>query len=101
MLSLALLLSVLLSLLPLAYLAPLQVGCCCPFGAEAAVHTARQWCQRNSTESDKVALKLDFSNAFNSINRAHLLEEVREHFPELARWPVGGMVLRWSQPPPI
>ena len=35
-------------------------------GAEAAIHTARQWCQRSAGKSDMVFLSLDFENAFNS-----------------------------------
>ena len=69
---------------------PLQVGCCSPLGAETAVHTVRQWCTRNKTVEDKVLLKLDFSNAFNTLNREAVLQQVREHFLELERW------VRWT-----
>jgi hypothetical protein len=31
-------------------------------------------------------LKLDFGNAFNRVSREHALREVRERFPEVARW---------------
>eukprot|EP00973_Karenia_brevis_P049476 6864667-Karenia_brevis.AAC.1 len=54
----------------LDYLFPWQVRVCCPLGAEWACHTARQWCKHNSVTKDKVALTIDFSNAFNNINRA-------------------------------
>ena len=64
---------------------PLQVGCGSPLGAEVAIHVIRQWCTRNASEN-KVLLKIDFKNAFNTLDRQAILREVREHFPELARW---------------
>ena len=45
---------------------------------------ARQWCERNAKVPDKVFLKLDFSNAFNTIDREAILREVRNHMPSLA-----------------
>ena len=51
-----------------AHLWPLQVGCGSPLGAETAIHTLRQWRERNS-QTEKVLLKIDFSNAFNCISR--------------------------------
>ena len=68
------------------YLWPLQVGVACPLGAECAIHTAAQWTQRHRHTPDHVFLKVDFSNAFNHINRDKMLTQVRQHFPELARW---------------
>ena len=68
------------------YLHPLQVGVSVPLGAEAAIHTARQWCQRSAGKSDMVFLSLDFENAFNSIDRLGMLREIRLRFPGLAPW---------------
>ena len=68
------------------YLHPLQVGVSVPMGAEAAIHTARQWCQRSAGKSDMVFLSLDFENAFNSIDRLGMLREIRLRFPGLAPW---------------
>ena len=65
---------------------PVQVGVAVPNGAEIAIHTVRAWSRRHTGSSTKVLLKLDFSNAFNSVSRAVVLEEVRAHFPQLARW---------------
>eukprot|EP00660_Eupelagonema_oceanica_P019424 gene19424-biopygen29797 len=42
-------------------------------GTEAALHTVRQWCQRNASVPDKALLKLDFRNAFNTIDRSAVL----------------------------
>ena len=63
---------------------PLQVGVATKLGADTAVHTARQWVQRNAGHVDKVFLKVDFHNAFNVVDRAALLR--RLHFPGLAPW---------------
>ena len=69
-----------------AYLWPLQVGVGVPSGCEAAVHATRGWLHRNSGHADKILLKLDFRNAFNSIDRTALLRQVRAHAPECACW---------------
>ena len=62
------------------------MGVAVPNGLEKAVHTARAWCRRHTGSTTKVFLKLDFSNAFNSVSRTTVLQEVRDHFPQLARW---------------
>eukprot|EP00973_Karenia_brevis_P090985 12405308-Karenia_brevis.AAC.1 len=51
------------------YLRPLQIGVAQPLGAEVGTQTARQWMLRNAHSTNKVFVKLDFSNAFNTINR--------------------------------
>ena len=65
---------------------PLQVGVAAKLGADTAVHTARQWVQRHAGHVDKVFLKVDFHNAFNTVDRAALLRQVRLQFPGLAPW---------------
>ena len=65
---------------------PLQVGVAVPSGAEAAVHTARQWMQRNTGHADKLFLKVDFQSAFNTVDRAALLRQIRLRLPGLAPW---------------
>eukprot|EP00435_Cladocopium_sp_Y103_P009537 s556_g2.t1 len=45
--------------------APVQLGVATPGGAEAAVHAARHWHDRNKGQSRKVLVKLDFKNAFS------------------------------------
>ena len=47
---------------------------------------ARQWCQRKSSDTEAVFLKLDFANAFNTIDRSCFLREVRSKMPGLAPW---------------
>lgn len=67
-------------------LAPLQVGVAVPGGAEAAVHASRQWWTRNLGDRQKVFVKLDLSNAFNTLDRQAMLQVIHEEFPCLAPW---------------
>ena len=69
-----------------ARLLPLQIGVAVPGGVEAAVHASRQWWNRNRGNRNKVFVKLDLSNAFNTLDRRALLEAVHEEFPALAPW---------------
>ena len=50
-----------------SYFYPHQLGIGKPSGCEAAVHSARRYLE--ALPPDHVMVKLDFSNAFNSINR--------------------------------
>jgi hypothetical protein len=68
------------------YFFPHQVGVACSQGTECAVHTVNQWVARNAATANRVVLKLDFANAFNTVDRAAALVELRAHFPQLARW---------------
>ena len=69
-----------------SYFWPAQVGVAVTGGAEKVVHTVRAWHRRQQCSSHKVALKLDFTNAFNTVNHAAVLTAVSEHFPALSRW---------------
>ena len=66
--------------------APVQLGVTTPGGAEAAVHAARHWHDRNNGQSGKVLVKLDFKNAFNLVSRQAVLDSATSRFPALARW---------------
>ena len=50
------------------HLWPLQIGVGKPMGAEIGLQTARQWMVRNRNATNKVFVKLDFRNAFNTIH---------------------------------
>ena len=65
---------------------PLQLGVGVQSGAEAAVHAARQWADRNDVVGDRVLLKVDFSDAFNSVCRKAVLQAVWERLPALVPW---------------
>lgn len=62
-------------------LAPWQLGYGVRGGSEAAVHAARLYLQ--SFDTSKALLKLDFRNAFNSIQRDRMLMKVLELAPRL------------------
>lgn len=67
-----------------AVLAPLQLGVGVPGGAEAAIHATRRYV---STMPDShVVVKLDFTNAFNTLRRDCMLEAVASEVPELYRF---------------
>ena len=69
-----------------AYFFPLQIGVSQAMGTEIGLETARQWCDRNSSNPTAVFVKIDFSNAFNCVERQAFLEECRHRFPGLSRW---------------
>ena len=69
-----------------SYFPPLQVGVACPLGIDAAIHVSRQWAIRNASDRSMGLVKLDFANAFNSVNRERILQRVSSEFPSLARW---------------
>jgi hypothetical protein len=62
-------------------LKPRQLGVGVKGGAEALAHGARRYL--DSMPSDHVFVKLDFTNAFNSVRRDVVREEVAAHAPEL------------------
>ena len=70
------------------YFGPAQIGVACEAGVDEAVHTARAWRDRavHALETSKGFLKLDFSNAFNHVDRERCLAAVRAEFPEIARF---------------
>ena len=61
---------------------PTQMGVGMPRGAEIGVHCLRQYLAHTS-DQDKVVLKVDFANAFNSLRRDKILAKVQEHVPML------------------
>jgi len=65
-------------------LAPIQLGVGIPGGAEAAVHATRRWV--TTMPKDSILVKLDFTNAFNTLRRDSLLEAVARDIPELYRF---------------
>ena len=67
-------------------LPPHQVGVGCSNGAEALVHSVKLILSNPSFSPDSKCVILDFSNAFNSIDRSALFIQVRSRFPVLSRW---------------
>jgi len=62
-------------------LLPSQVGVGTPLTCEAAVHATRYF--MDQPHNDKVLLKLDVKNAFNSICRDIVLQKAQKHLPEI------------------
>jgi hypothetical protein len=62
-------------------LAPSQLGVGAKGGAEAVVHAARRFLDANV--EGRAFVKLDFTNAFNSIRRDCVLEAVANSYPDL------------------
>ena len=60
---------------------PTQLGFGTCHGSEAAVHAARH--SLNNMSSSDVFVKLDIRNAFNTIRRDRILQEVKEKLPHL------------------
>ena len=62
-------------------LSPRQLGVGVPGRCEAAIHSARRYLE--TLPSDHVSVKLDFSNAFNSLHRSDMLRSVADRIPDL------------------
>jgi hypothetical protein len=65
-----------------SYLSPHQLGVATKLGCEAAIHTTRTFVN-NDQNRGKVLLKLDFKNAFNSVQRDCILKEIQSRTPLL------------------
>ena len=57
-------------------------------GAEASVHAVRKLAQEFGDDPGKTMLKVDFSNAFNMVDRTVMLAQVFEKLPGLYIWVV-------------
>ena len=68
-------------------LSPLQGGVRIPVGCEAIVHSVSSVLEDpNISPDDRCILLVDFSNAFNSVNREYMFREVRARIPSMASW---------------
>ena len=66
------------------FLAPLQLGVAVSGGCEAAVHATRRYVE--SMPPDHAIVKLDFSNAFNSVHRSAMLQSVATAVPDIYKF---------------
>ena len=66
-------------------LAPHQMGVGVRGGCEAAVHAVRAAVSQNP---DKWLLQLDLENAFNCVDRSHVLSEIAKLLPDCLAWAV-------------
>ena len=69
-----------------------QVGCGTKRGAEIAAHSFRNLIERDDNPKRTVLLKLDFKNAFNSLNRETMLNHVYSNRPNCIIAPIARMV---------
>ena len=60
-----------------------QLECSTKRGAEVAAHSFQNFNERDDNPKCTVLLKLDFKNAFNSLNRETMLSHVYSNRPEL------------------
>ena len=68
-------------------LPPLQLGVGIPAGCEAIVHAVSNLLvDTTSLPTDHITLLVDFSNAFNLIDREIMFREIRQHIPSMAAW---------------
>ena len=68
-------------------LAPLQLGVGVPSGCEAIIHSLSNIMEDPNVPPDhRFVLLVDFSNAFNSVDRSTLFQEVRHHTPSISSW---------------
>ena len=68
-------------------LSPLQVGVGLPVGCEAIVHSVTSVQEDVSVPpDDRCTLLVDFSNAFNSVDREGMFRVVRARIPSMAAW---------------
>ena len=68
-----------------AFLKPHQLGVGVAGGCEAATHAVRQALQE---EPSSWVLQCDLVNAFNQVDRSHMLQAVAEQFPECLPWAI-------------
>ncbi|OLQ15018.1 hypothetical protein AK812_SmicGene801 [Symbiodinium microadriaticum] len=67
---------------------------------DAAVHTVQHWCHRNASRVDTCFLRVDFANAFNTVDRAAMLREaalVPEAFPQSGTFSPGPKQDHWEK----
>ena len=67
----------------MVHLSPLQLGVTVRGGCEAIAHAVRETLER---DPDKLLLQAEFINAFNTMDRATVLDEVARFSPELLPW---------------
>ena len=65
---------------------PLQIGVATRGGAEASIHAVRKLSSEFESDPGKILLKVDFSNAFNVVDRTEMLVQVLEKLPKIYRW---------------
>ncbi|KAK2443431.1 hypothetical protein QL285_014538 [Trifolium repens] len=68
------------------YLNDFQFGVGISGGAEVVLHSANRILNQRHEDGSLAMLTVDFSNAFNMVDRSALLQEVRARCPSIALW---------------
>jgi hypothetical protein len=68
------------------FFGPYQVGVATSGATEAPVHVVREMARSYGNDPGIIMLKVDFSNAFNNIERQNILERTWIHFPGIYCW---------------
>ncbi|KAJ0538826.1 putative reverse transcriptase domain-containing protein [Helianthus annuus] len=68
------------------YLGDFQFGVGIPSGAEAVLHSANRFLNMFHSDGSLAMITVDFSNAFNLVDRTALLSEVRTRCPSISLW---------------
>ena len=80
-----------------AELQPVQLGVGVRMGCEAAVHAVREYIDSHIGTPNHLVVKLDLTNAFNTVHRSAVIREVNRRFPAAA--PLVSQA--YSQPSPL
>ena len=67
-------------------LSPLQLGVGIPRASQTIIHAVNIHLSSPSFDAVKPTLLVDFSNAFNSIDRSAMFSEIRQRLPSLSAW---------------
>ncbi|GJR26184.1 putative reverse transcriptase domain-containing protein [Tanacetum coccineum] len=68
------------------YVGDFQFGVGVPSGAEAVLHGANRFLNKFHSDGSLAMLTVDFSNAFNLVDRTTLLHEVQTRCPSISLW---------------
>lgn len=68
------------------YLGNHQYGVGIPCGGESILHAANRLMKLKGTENNITMMLVDFSNAFNLVDRTTLIREVRDKCPHISKW---------------
>ncbi|XP_026456108.1 uncharacterized protein LOC113357059 isoform X2 [Papaver somniferum] len=68
------------------YLGNHQYGVGIPCGGESILYAANRFLEMHGSDNTKSMLLIDFSNAFNMVDRSTIIREVRTHCPIISRW---------------
>lgn len=69
-----------------AYLGDFQFGVGVPCGGESILHSVNRLMELKGDRNDISMLLVDFTNAFNMVDRTSLINEVRLQCPAISRW---------------